>query len=165
MLISWCPVLSLCRSCSRRREEFPGFFLPRPVASAARRRTVLFEAVDSNGLLPIRSADQVAFRAFGFRRCFSNNLNPHRLTMPSRIPRKPSSSAKGASIITCACSGAKKILPRSLSELAAGNMIHLTISTPLVVAFPIPVAAFLGFSVARIALVLLSDRASARSAT
>jgi hypothetical protein len=61
-----------------------------------------------NGLLPIRSADQVAFRAFGFRRCLSNNLNPHRLTMPSRMPRKPSSSAKGASIITCACSGAKE---------------------------------------------------------
>jgi deoxyribodipyrimidine photo-lyase len=49
-------------------DDFPCFFLPRMTASAAKQLPVLLPAVDLNGLLPIYATDQVAQRAFDFRR-------------------------------------------------------------------------------------------------
>lgn len=49
-------------------DEFPCFFLPRMVASAAKKLPVRVEVVDSNGLLPLRLADKTFFRAYDFRR-------------------------------------------------------------------------------------------------
>ncbi|MEJ7733219.1 MAG: deoxyribodipyrimidine photolyase [Polyangiaceae bacterium] len=48
-------------------DEFPCFFLPRMVEAAASRVDARLEAVDSNGLLPLRSASKAFLQAAHFR--------------------------------------------------------------------------------------------------
>lgn len=69
-------------ACVVVTDEFPCFFLPRMVASAARAVPVLMELVDSSGLLPLRQAEQVFPTAFAFRRFLQNRLPPHLLEFP-----------------------------------------------------------------------------------
>src|SRR5690606_24002030 len=40
-------------------DDFPSFFLPRMLAVAARKVNVRLEAIDSNGLYPMRATDKV----------------------------------------------------------------------------------------------------------
>lgn len=49
-------------------DDFPCFFLPQMVQAAARDLTVRLEAVDSNGILPLRITDRVFTVAHSFRR-------------------------------------------------------------------------------------------------
>jgi deoxyribodipyrimidine photo-lyase len=65
------------KACVVVTDDFPCFFLPRMIAAAARRMLVRIEAVDSNGLLPLRSATQSFTMAFHFRRWLQKNLRPH----------------------------------------------------------------------------------------
>jgi deoxyribodipyrimidine photo-lyase len=58
-------------------DDYPCFFLPRMVAAVAQRTDVLLEAVDSNGLLPLRAADRVFTMAFHFRRWLQKHLRPY----------------------------------------------------------------------------------------
>ncbi len=55
-------------------DEFPTFFLPHMVEAAAARLDVKLEAVDSNGLLPMRAADRCFTRAYDFRRFLQKKL-------------------------------------------------------------------------------------------
>ena len=57
-------------------DEFPGFFIPR-MLRAAQKIPVRIEAVDSNGLLPIRAAERVFPTAYGFRRFLQRELPRH----------------------------------------------------------------------------------------
>ena len=61
-------------ACIVVTDEFPCFFLPTMVASAAKQLDVLLEQVDSNGLLPLRATEQVAHRAFDFRRIVAKGI-------------------------------------------------------------------------------------------
>ena len=74
------------RACVVVTDDYPGFFLPRMVASAASSVPVRMEAVDSNGLLPMRVADGVFSRAFDFRRFLQKHLHPHLRSLPSADP-------------------------------------------------------------------------------
>lgn len=65
------------KACVIVTDDFPCFFLPRMVASTARKLPVHLETVDSNGLLPLYAADQVALRAFDFRRFLQKELPKH----------------------------------------------------------------------------------------
>lgn len=65
------------RACVVVTDEFPCFFLPRMVDSAAKQVPVLLEAVDSNGLLPLRAAAQTFPTAFAFRRFLQKELPRH----------------------------------------------------------------------------------------
>ena len=65
------------RACSVITDDFPSFFLPRMVSSAAERLDVRLERVDSNGLLPIRATDRVFLRAVDFRRYMQKTLPSH----------------------------------------------------------------------------------------
>jgi deoxyribodipyrimidine photo-lyase len=56
------------RACVVVTDDFPAFFLPRMVEAAARRLDVRVEAIDGNGLVPLRSAPKLYARAFDFRR-------------------------------------------------------------------------------------------------
>lgn len=67
-------------------DEFPAFFLPRMVAAAAGRLDVRLEAVDGNGLLPLRATDRAHETAFGFRRLLQRSLWPHLLEPPVADP-------------------------------------------------------------------------------
>lgn len=58
-------------------DDFPSFFLPRMLASAARQLPVRLEAVDSNGLLPLRATEKVFLTAHSFRRFLQGHLLPH----------------------------------------------------------------------------------------
>ena len=74
------------KACVIVSDDFPCFFLPRMLKKASRQTSVNFELVDSNGLLPMRSADKVFFRAFDFRRFLQKNLLPHLAEVPNRNP-------------------------------------------------------------------------------
>jgi len=74
------------RSCAVVSDDFPCFFLPRMIDSAASQIPVQFELVDSNGLLPMRSADKVFARAFDFRRFLQKNLRSHLGEFPEDDP-------------------------------------------------------------------------------
>ncbi len=70
------------RACVLVTDDFPCFFLPRMVASAARKIPVLLEAVDSNGLLPMRQAEKAYPTACAFRRFLQKELPPHLMEFP-----------------------------------------------------------------------------------
>ncbi len=67
-------------------DEFPCFFLPRMVSRAAEQLSVRLEAVDSNGLLPLRAADRAFGRAFDFRRFLQKTLAEHLRVTPCADP-------------------------------------------------------------------------------
>ena len=73
-------------ACAVVTDDFPCFFLPKMIASAARQVPVLLEAVDSNGLLPIHATDHVAQRAFDFRRYLQKELPAHLTHFPHADP-------------------------------------------------------------------------------
>ena len=74
------------RACVVVTDDFPCFFLPRMVASAARQLSVLLEKVDSNGVLPIRWTDRVFLTAHSFRRFLQNAIEPHLHSLPEPDP-------------------------------------------------------------------------------
>ncbi len=67
-------------------DEFPCFFLPRMVATAAARVSVAVEQIDGNGLLPLRAADRVFLRAVDFRRWLQRSLAEHLVQFPIGDP-------------------------------------------------------------------------------
>jgi deoxyribodipyrimidine photo-lyase len=110
-------------ACVVVTDDFPCFFLPRMVASAGEQLNVLLEAVDSNGLLPIRATEQVAQRAFDFRRYLQRELTKHirgfpradpiskvELTIPAVLPKKKLTKWPMATAILLA--GDKNLLAR-----------------------------------------------------
>lgn len=76
------------RACVVVGDDFPCFFLPRMMPSAAQQLPVRFELVDANGLLPLRAADRAFGRAFDFRRFLQKNLRPHLDQFPAPEPLK-----------------------------------------------------------------------------
>jgi deoxyribodipyrimidine photo-lyase len=73
-------------ACAVVTDDYPCFFLPGMVAAAARRLPVKLEAVDSNGLLPLKAADQEFPTAFAFRRFLQKELPVHLPCMPAADP-------------------------------------------------------------------------------
>ena len=73
-------------ACAVVTDDYPCFFLPAMLARAARDVRVHFEAVDSNGLFPMRATDRRFARAFDFRRFLKRELEPHLASMPRRNP-------------------------------------------------------------------------------
>ena len=67
-------------------DDFPCFFLPRMVAAAAARLDVRLEAIDSNGLLPIRAFDRPFSTAHAFRRAWQQVLCTHLAARPEANP-------------------------------------------------------------------------------
>ena len=72
-------------------DDFPAFFLRRMVAAAAARLPILVEAVDSNGLLPLRATSQAFPTAFAFRRFLQKALPPHLRAFPEPDPLRRAS--------------------------------------------------------------------------
>ncbi len=74
------------QACVVVTDDFPAFFLPRMVESAATQVRVLMEKVDSNGVMPIHWTDRVFVTAFSFRRFLQNNIEPHLRAFPMPDP-------------------------------------------------------------------------------
>jgi deoxyribodipyrimidine photo-lyase len=73
-------------ACVVVTDDFPAFFLPRMVTSAARDLSVLLEKVDSNGLLPMRAADRIYPSAFALRRFLQKHLPNFLVEHPEMTP-------------------------------------------------------------------------------
>jgi deoxyribodipyrimidine photo-lyase len=73
-------------ACVVVTDEYPCFFLPRMIAAAAGKIAVRLEAVDSNGLLPLRAAQQAFPTAFAFRRFLQKTLPAHLQEFPAPDP-------------------------------------------------------------------------------
>lgn len=67
-------------------DDFPCFFLPRMINAVAQRISVKLEAVDSNGLLPMHTADVEFSTAYAFRRYLQKNLGVYLPAMPEPEP-------------------------------------------------------------------------------
>ena len=74
------------KACIVVTDDYPSFFLLRMVAAAAKKLSVRLEAIDSNGLLPLRAAEPVFARAFDFRRYLQRALPAYLLDSPSADP-------------------------------------------------------------------------------
>src|SRR3954469_1999743 len=66
------------RACLVVTDDWPCFFLPRMLAAASASIAVRLEAVDGNGLLPLRAVDRALSTAHAFRRILQAEL-PARL--------------------------------------------------------------------------------------
>ncbi|MCA9525376.1 MAG: deoxyribodipyrimidine photolyase [Myxococcales bacterium] len=73
-------------ACLVVTDEYPCFFLPQMVAAAGRRLPARLEAVDGNGLLPLRASDRAFPPAAGFRRHLQATLPPHLELFPAADP-------------------------------------------------------------------------------
>lgn len=67
-------------------DDVPGFFLPRMVEAAAAKLPVRLEAVDGDGLLPLRAAPKAFDAAIHFRRFLQRELPPHLQRFPRAEP-------------------------------------------------------------------------------
>ncbi|MBC7545512.1 MAG: deoxyribodipyrimidine photolyase [Candidatus Sericytochromatia bacterium] len=74
------------RACVVVTDDFPAFMLPHMIAAGARQVDVTMEAVDSNGILPMRAAPQVFTTAYAFRRYLQNVLISHLQAFPEPDP-------------------------------------------------------------------------------
>lgn len=67
-------------------DDYPAFFLPAMIRALAPRLPVLLEAIDSNGLLPLRAADRTFPTAYQFRRFLQRHLPVHLSDRPAGDP-------------------------------------------------------------------------------
>ncbi len=67
-------------------DDFPTFFIPEMLRAAADRIAVRLEAVDSNGLYPMRGTEKVYPSAYTFRRHLQKALPPHLERTPDADP-------------------------------------------------------------------------------
>jgi len=66
-------------------DDYPAFFLPRMLAAAARQVAVQFEAIDSNGILPMHAAPKCFVTAFSHRAYMQTVLREHVQTWPAEL--------------------------------------------------------------------------------
>ena len=74
------------QACVVITDDFPALFYPSMLASAGRQVRVCMEAVDSNGILPMRASGKAWARAFDFRRFLQRELRPYLKSMPREKP-------------------------------------------------------------------------------
>ncbi len=113
-------------ACIVVTDESPCFFLPRMIGTAAKKLSVRLEAIDSNGLLPLRATEQAFARAFDFRRFLQKTLPAHLLDSPASDPLSKAKLAAAPPL-------PKKIIsrwpaaPSVLLEGMPGSLDHLPI--------------------------------------
>ena len=73
-------------ACEVVTDDYPAFFIPRIVEAAADVVPVQFEAVDANGLLPLRATDRAYPSAYAFRRFLHRELAAHLDVRPGTDP-------------------------------------------------------------------------------
>ena len=67
-------------------DDFPCFFLPKMIKAAAKRVDARLEAIDGNGLLPMRATEKVYPTAYAFRRYLQKSLPDHLAETPEADP-------------------------------------------------------------------------------
>ena len=75
------------KACLIVTDDYPAFFLPRMVESAARALNVAVEAVDGNGLMPLSLAEGKSFyNAYHFRRFMQRHVGRELTQVPREDP-------------------------------------------------------------------------------
>ena len=110
-------------------DDYPAFFLPRMVAAAARKIDVRLEAVDSNGLMPLRAAEGRVFStAFSFRAFLQRGLRPHLEAFPADDPLQgvglPSPASLPRAIAARWPAASTQLLAAAPAELASLPIDH-----------------------------------------
>jgi deoxyribodipyrimidine photo-lyase len=67
-------------------DDYPGFFIPAMLEAASRRLDRRLEAVDANGLVPMRATTKAYPTAYSFRRYLQKRLPAHLADRPSADP-------------------------------------------------------------------------------
>jgi deoxyribodipyrimidine photo-lyase len=105
------------RACVVVTDDYPTFFLPRMLDAAAERLPVRLEAVDSNGLTPMRATEKDYPTAYTFRRYLQKTLPEFLAARPLRDPLEPAKSLEAPRLPV-------EVLerwPSAASELADGS--------------------------------------------
>ncbi|MEO6707950.1 MAG: deoxyribodipyrimidine photolyase [Planctomycetota bacterium] len=122
-------------ACAVVTDNYPCFFLPAMLARARRDVRVRFEAIDSNGLLPIRAAGRAFARAHDFRRFAQRELAPHLEQPPHPDPLSrvdlPRLANLPASITRHWPQAEAKLLAGSAAALASLPIDHSVAPTDL----------------------------------
>jgi len=109
-------------------DDYPAFFLPRMIAAAAARCPVAMEAVDGNGLYPMRATDRVFTTAASFRlhlqKCLRDHLGERPLADPLAKVDLPALRALPAAITARWPRASAALLGGGASELAALPIDH-----------------------------------------
>ncbi len=107
------------RSAMVVTDDFPAFFLPRMARSAAAKLETMgvgIEAVDGNGLYPMRATERVFTRAFDWRRYLQKNLPDHFEDRPRVYP------LRGTKLTPATVPAAvQKKWPRASEDLLQGD--------------------------------------------
>ena len=74
------------KACAVITDDFPCFFIPAMIRLASSQIPVLFEKIDSNGILPLHSTDRVFTTAFSFRAYLHKNLIEYLGDFPKQNP-------------------------------------------------------------------------------
>lgn len=72
------------KACVVTTDDFPTFFLPNMLSAAADKLDVCLEAIDGNGLLPLRATDRIFERAQDFRRYMQKTIAAELEHRPSK---------------------------------------------------------------------------------
>jgi deoxyribodipyrimidine photo-lyase len=83
-------------ACIIITDDFPAFFIPGMIQAGSGKVKVSLEAVDSNGLIPMKEANRIFTTAFSFRRFLQKTLPLHWFDMPEPEPTR---KLKGS--VTC----------------------------------------------------------------
>ena len=122
-------------ACAVVTDEFPCFFLPRMVSAAAKKLAVRLEAVDSNGLLPLRAADHAFSRAFDFRRHLQKTLPGQLTDFPAADPlgavKLPKASVLPKQILSKWPAASATLLAGKAGTLASFPINHQVKTTPM----------------------------------
>ncbi|MBW2476548.1 MAG: deoxyribodipyrimidine photolyase [Deltaproteobacteria bacterium] len=74
------------QACLVITDDCPAFIMPKLVEAAGAHLPMLLEAIDGNGLLPLKLADRAYPTAYAFRRFLQKTLPSHFLTAPCADP-------------------------------------------------------------------------------
>jgi len=74
------------RACAVITDDFPCFFIPTMLNVVSQKLDVALEAVDSNGLFPMRATDRIFTTAHSFRAFLQKKLTPHLDEFPLHHP-------------------------------------------------------------------------------
>ncbi len=69
-------------------DDYPNFFMPKAIESAAQKIKVKLEKVDSNGIFPLSRTPEAFTTAFSLRRFLQKNIAPYFYAFPQEHPLK-----------------------------------------------------------------------------
>lgn len=129
------------RACTVVTDDWPCFFVPQMIESAAAQLDVRLEAVDGNGLYPMRATDRVFGRAVDLRRHLQREVPDHLDEAPAADPLARLSElprfALPRTVTTRWPAATAKVLRADAAALAALPIDHSVAPSPILVGGPI----------------------------